>query len=846
MPLVDVDGRVWAVLAMQELPFYALTQENLALFALMAGALADTLEFGATVKSYDAKSTQRFEQRVRRCLVDARRHGVPASLVVFSVSNAARASELLPRVLEERRGIDEACLALAPDGGLRLFVLLPLTDGKGAESYLKRLDKAVQTKLRVSLNERGVKLMQAVDLQDSGQQHRPHPAQAAGQAQADLEGPRMRVAPRRLRRAGRGGGPAARLVVDPGAGATEAPIAAVGLYLLGAARGAAAAAVAPWRRPGPRGRAWPTPCWCWGSRCSSRCSACPGWPPCWPCARAAPVERKRRRPARDRPARAAGQPAATPTSSRRFGPGSLEGILRHSPDPETRLRVVLACRSCPSGPAVHLLRLALRDPVDDVRLLAYAVLERKEREIQSRDPERCWRNGRAASGQQRPAAARRATHAQLAELYWELVYQGLVEGELLAFSLEQVLWHAAEVRGPSSGNPRMALLAGRALLMLRPVRRGPGHAGGGAPPRPAHRGGGALPGRGRVPRAPAATRCAGRWRSSPRSARLRPGLAASWSSGREAVAPPSRTSRSLGQQRRACPAAAGQGADIGLLLEGTYPFVSGGVSSWVHEIITGLPELTFGVVFIGSAPEDYKPIRYKLPPNLVHVETHYLAEQPAPQRTGPAAASKAHELRAAGQAARRVPRAGRATSREPLRAAVGKIETDEGIGWRDFLSSDETWHQICASYHTFCTSPSFVDYFWTVRTMHGPLFKMAEIAARVPPVQGAALGVDRLRRLPGLAAAAAPPLPLRPHRARHLHQGTQDRSGPRRLDQGRRARSCRSGLEEDRTYVRRLWVRFFESIGRLAYAAADPIIVAVRGQPAAPDRRRRARQAAPG
>jgi hypothetical protein len=167
VPLVDVDGRVWAVLAIQELPFYAFTPENLSLFALMAGALADTLEFGATVKSYDPRSTQRFEQRVRRCLVDARRHGVPASLVVFSVSNAARASELLPRVLEERRGIDEACLALAPDGGLRLFILLPLTDGRGAEAYLKRLDKAVQTKLRVSLSERGVKLMQAVDLQDS-------------------------------------------------------------------------------------------------------------------------------------------------------------------------------------------------------------------------------------------------------------------------------------------------------------------------------------------------------------------------------------------------------------------------------------------------------------------------------------------------------------------------------------------------------------------------------------------------------------------------------------------------------------------------------------------------------
>jgi hypothetical protein len=86
---------------------------------------------------------------------------------VFSVSNAARAGELLPRVLEERRGIDEACLALTPDGGLRLFVLLPLTDAKGADSYVRRLDKVLQQKLKVSLGERGIKLLQSVELGDS-------------------------------------------------------------------------------------------------------------------------------------------------------------------------------------------------------------------------------------------------------------------------------------------------------------------------------------------------------------------------------------------------------------------------------------------------------------------------------------------------------------------------------------------------------------------------------------------------------------------------------------------------------------------------------------------------------
>jgi hypothetical protein len=154
-----------------------------------------------------------------------------------------------------------------------------------------------------------------------------------------------------------------------------------------------------------------------------------------------------------------GSPLHTDESAR-FGPGSLEGILRHSRDAETRLRVVLACRQLPGRLAVPLLRLALRDTVDDVRLLAYAVLESKERKIQTEIQallSRADREGQASVGL--------LAHSKLAELYWELVYQGLVEGELLAFSLERVLNHTGEVLGASSGHPRMALIAGRALLL---------------------------------------------------------------------------------------------------------------------------------------------------------------------------------------------------------------------------------------------------------------------------------------------------------------------------------------------------------------------------------------------
>ena len=65
-------------------------------------------------------------------------------------------------------------------------------------------------------------------------------------------------------------------------------------------------------------------------------------------------------------------------------------------------------------------------------------------------------------------------------------------------------------------------------------------------------------------------------------------------------------------------------ADITLLLEGTYPFIRGGVSGWVHQIIEGLPQFTFSLIFLGSRKSDYDELKYTLPKNVAHLECHYL------------------------------------------------------------------------------------------------------------------------------------------------------------------------------------------------------------------------------
>ena len=60
-------------------------------------------------------------------------------------------------------------------------------------------------------------------------------------------------------------------------------------------------------------------------------------------------------------------------------------------------------------------------------------------------------------------------------------------------------------------------------------------------------------------------------------------------------------------------------ADVCLLLEGTWPYVRGGVSSWIHQMLLGLPEVTFSVLFIGGQRNAYSRRNYDIPPNVVAV-----------------------------------------------------------------------------------------------------------------------------------------------------------------------------------------------------------------------------------
>ncbi|MNO51576.1 hypothetical protein D3C76_419740 [compost metagenome] len=140
-----------------------------------------------------------------------------------------------------------------------------------------------------------------------------------------------------------------------------------------------------------------------------------------------------------------------------FSDGGLEDVLRHAPDPNQRLTAIFATRRMPGKSAIPILKLALRDPADDVRLLAYSMLDQRESHINQRIESFLKRLSSA------PPERHASLHGALARWYWELAYIGLAQGSVLEHVLEQAREHVVKAL-KSSSSGEMYLLAGRIVM----------------------------------------------------------------------------------------------------------------------------------------------------------------------------------------------------------------------------------------------------------------------------------------------------------------------------------------------------------------------------------------------
>jgi glycosyltransferase involved in cell wall biosynthesis len=156
-------------------------------------------------------------------------------------------------------------------------------------------------------------------------------------------------------------------------------------------------------------------------------------------------------------------------------------------------------------------------------------------------------------------------------------------------------------------------------------------------------------------------------------------------------------------------------ADVCLILEGTYPYVSGGVSAWVHDLMQAQSHLKFSIVALLADQQERKPV-YELPKNLVTVEDIYLQHRmlaiPWGYRTARLVSAIETPL------ARLLNKGGRDDFEHILDAIKGWPGDD---AMAILMNSEAAWKMLVRIYETTMPAANFLDYFWSWRSLVGGL-----------------------------------------------------------------------------------------------------------------------------
>ncbi len=173
----------------------------------------------------------------------------------------------------------------------------------------------------------------------------------------------------------------------------------------------------------------------------------------------------------------------SPTYPTRYGPGGFRSrLLSQSIPSPHRLQSLLALKARATPDGNRLIREVLRDPADELRLMAYGTLERREMDFQKAI---AAAKSALAATFATPSAARREkpdlhpmpgedilrerrrfAYRRLAFLHWEMTYQELAEGELAQYYLAQALAAADQALALNAEDGELKILKGRILARM--------------------------------------------------------------------------------------------------------------------------------------------------------------------------------------------------------------------------------------------------------------------------------------------------------------------------------------------------------------------------------------------
>ena len=233
-----------------------------------------------------------------------------------------------------------------------------------------------------------------------------------------------------------------------------------------------------------------------------------------------------------------------------------------------------------------------------------------------------------------------------------------------------------------------------------------------------------------------------------------------------------------------------------IVLEGSYPFITGGVSAWVHDLIKNIPEIDFSLYTL--SPEAGQELHYELPGNVTEVRDVVLTKTPKHVRRNP---SKRKMLEAIESMHTRM-----------FSGSIGDISDvvsfhPEGYALHsDSVRTNEGWNLITETNLKRNPLYPFTDYYWAWKSAHDMLFT---VLGSAPPDADIYHAVST--GFAGLAALAAKfrhgkPLLLTEHGLYHKEREMEIRKS--KFVKG---------------YQRDMWISMYNMLAKICYRNADLI-----------------------
>lgn len=168
--------------------------------------------------------------------------------------------------------------------------------------------------------------------------------------------------------------------------------------------------------------------------------------------------------------------------------------------------------------------------------------------------------------------------------------------------------------------------------------------------------------------------------------------------------------------------------DVCLLLEGTYPYVSGGVSTWVHQLISAMKDIRFGIVYIAPHSDPTRTVKYDVPNHVLYLKEINLHDYELEKNRATSPREKDFEI---------VKKFYEKLVKEDYTLFPEFLELFRGekscLDIETVFSAKQTWDLLIDFYASLAPKISFVDFFWTWRGTHLPIIQV--LKSELPPAK---------------------------------------------------------------------------------------------------------------